>query len=107
VRERAGFLIARRGGEDIDGNVQRTDKGGEGRDINALSSAFQTGDDRSADMHPTGQFPQAMAAMVNQLHRVVNHHVDRYNQGVVYGSSAAYTCRQATVVSSFGPMRGN
>ncbi len=51
-------MAARRGDEGINEDVQRAGKGGEGRDIDAaLSSAFQTGDDRSVDMHPTGQFP--------------------------------------------------
>ncbi len=58
VRERAGFLAAWHGDEGIAGDVQRAGEGDKGRDVDAaLSSAFQTGDDRSVDMRPTGRFP--------------------------------------------------
>ena len=50
---------------------------------------------------------QAMALMAQRLHRLVNDHVDRYNRGVVHGSSSGRHCPQATIVSGVAPMNGN
>lgn len=52
VRERAGTAMR------VSPGMSSTGEGDKGRDVDAaLSSAFQTGDDRSVDMRPTGLFP--------------------------------------------------
>jgi len=72
-----------------------------------MGAAVVRGQHRHGEHLRVAQVRQAMAALAQQLHGVVNHDVSRYNQIVVHGSSAGYSCHGITVVSSAGSMNGN
>jgi len=73
----------------------------------AMIAKIERGKDGHREHLRVAHASQAMAAMPYRFHRVVNHDIDRYNQGVVHKSSFGLHCRQATVVSSLGLMCGN